>query len=338
LVARSNITCLICLLLGVTSAVASSLRVTSAHSEEAGPLRLEATIALGDVRGRIDHMAIDIGRRRLFVAELGNDTVSVVDLDARKVVKRLSGLHEPQGVAYLPATDTLYIANGGDGTLRLFHGSQYEDNGSIALGDDADNVRIDPLTRLVLVGYGAGGIAVIDPIARAKIADVPLRAHPESFQVDAATGRAYANVPNAHRIGVVDLNAVQQVASWATGGLSSNFPMALDGESKRVLVMFRSPPKLSVFNMQDGSPVATADACADADDIFVDTKHRFVYVSCGAGVIDVLDTQSYGRVARIPTASGARTSLYVPELDRLYLAVRAAGGNPAAIWAFRPAP
>jgi hypothetical protein len=174
-----------------------------------------------------------------------------------------------------------------------------------------------------LVGYGRGGIAVIDPLARAKIADIPLRAHPESFQIDAGTGRAYANVPNAHRIGVVDLKVVQQVASWATGDLSSNFPMALDGQLKRVLVMFRSPAKLGVFNMQDGPQIAAADACGDAEDIFLDAKRRLIYVSCGAGAIDVLDAQSYGRVARISTASGARTSLFVPELDRLFVAVRA---------------
>ena len=291
--------------------------VVPAHAEEAGPLHFEATIPLGDVRGRIDHMAVDLARRRLFVAELGNDTVSVVDLEAREVVKRLSGLHDPQGVAYLPATDTLYVANGGDGTLRLFHGPQYDEDGSIALGDDADNVRIDPLTRLVLVGYGRGGIAVIDPFARTKIGDIPPHAHPESFQIDAGMGRAFANVPNAHRIGVLDPECGQQVASWATGGLSSNFPMALDGEAKRVLVMFRSPPKLGVYPaLQDGSPLATADACADADDIFADAKHRLIYVSCGAGVIDVFDAQTYRLSGKIPTAAGARTSLYVPEFDR----------------------
>ena len=209
------------------------------------------------------------------------------------------------------------VANAGDGSLRLFHGEIYSDAGRVDLGDDADNIRVDRSSRSVSVGYGAGALAVIDPAARKKIAEIPLRAHPESFQIDARTGRAYVNVPNAHMIAVLDLSSASQVGTWATGGLSSNFPMALDDETKRVLAMFRSPPKLGVFDMRDGSSAATVDACADADDIFVDAKRHRIYVSCGAGAIDVLDAQTYQRVVRIPTAAGARTSLYVPELDQL---------------------
>jgi DNA-binding beta-propeller fold protein YncE len=336
---KLDIARLMLLLLCASSTVAVTPRGVGAAQEgdRAAPLRFEAAIPLGDVRGRIDHMAADVSRHRLFVAELGNDTVGIVDVDARKLVKRLSGLKEPQGVAYFPATDTVFVANGGDGSLRLFRGSEYEENGRIDLGDDADNVRIDPLTRLVLVGHGGGGLAVIDPVWRTKIDDIPLRGHPESFQIDARTGRAYVNVPNAHMIAVLDLNSASQVGAWATAGLARNFPMALDDESKHVLTMFRSPPKLGVFDMRDGSSAAAVDACADADDVFVDAKRHRVYVSCGAGAIDVLDARTYERVARIPTVAGARTSLYVPELDRLFVAVRA-GSSPAAIWVFRPMP
>src|ERR1043165_7859750 len=68
-------------------------------------LQLEAKIPLGNVRGRIDHMAVDLSRKRVFVAELGNGSVSVVDLQQQKVVHRITGLKEPQGVGYVPATE-----------------------------------------------------------------------------------------------------------------------------------------------------------------------------------------------------------------------------------------
>src|SRR5450755_3507554 len=71
-----------------------------AQPAEPQPLTLEAKILLGDVRGRIDHMAIDPIRNRLFVAELGNDSVGVVDLASGKVIHRIAELTEPQGVAY----------------------------------------------------------------------------------------------------------------------------------------------------------------------------------------------------------------------------------------------
>ena len=76
-----------------------------------------------------------------------------------------------------------------------------------------------------------------------------------------------------------------------------------------------------------------------ADDMFLDAKRRRIYVSCGEGVLDVLDAKgAYRRLARIRTAPGARTSLFVPEVDRLFVAARATPEEPAAIWVFRPAP
>ncbi len=116
--------------------------------------------------------------------------------------------------------------------------------------------------------------------------------------------------------------------------------MAIDGEAHRVLVVFRSPPTLMALSSQDGRVVTKIGTCGDADDVFVDPKRHRVYVSCGEGVVDVLEQREadYRRVARVPTVSGARTSLFAPELDRLFVAVRARSNEPAAIWVFRPVP
>jgi DNA-binding beta-propeller fold protein YncE len=300
-------------------------------------LRIEAKIPLGEVRGRIDHMAADIRRGRLFVAELGNNSVGIVDVGQTKVVQVLVGLKEPQGVGYLPSNDTLYVANGGDGSLRLFEGPNYTASGRIDLGSDADNVRVDQSSQHVVVGFGDGGLAVIDGTKRNKIGEIRLSAHPEGFQLDPSTGRAYINLPNARGIALADLSSSKVIAVWPVGGASANFPIAIDRDTGHVLVIFRNPPKLGVFDSQNGSIVRMVDTCGDADDLFVDAKRHRIYVSCGAGVIDIFDARSYDRLSRISTASGARTSLFVPEFDRLFLAVRA-GSNPAAIWVFRPEP
>jgi DNA-binding beta-propeller fold protein YncE len=254
------------------------------------------------------------------------------------VLQALGSQKEPQGVGYLPSTDTLYVANGGDGSLRLFEGPDYTANGRIDFGDDADNVRVDQSSQRVVVGYGAGALAVIDGAKTNKISEVRLPAHPEGFQLEPGAGLAYVNLPNARGIAVADLSSGKVTAIWPVGGASANFPMALNGDSNQVLAVFRNPPKLGVFDKRDGSIVRMVDTCGDAGDAFVDAKRHRVYVSCGAGVIDIFDARSYERLSRLPTVSGARTSLFVPELDRLFLAVRAGGGNPAAIWVFGPAP
>jgi YVTN family beta-propeller protein len=91
-------------------------------------------IPLGDVRGRIDHLAVDLKRNRLFVAELGNDTVGVVDLNEQKVQHVITGLKEPQGIGYVPSSDTLFVANAGDGSVLMFHGADYAAAGRIDFG------------------------------------------------------------------------------------------------------------------------------------------------------------------------------------------------------------
>jgi DNA-binding beta-propeller fold protein YncE len=290
------------------------------------------------VSGRIDHLGIDVKRQRLLVAELGNNSLGVVDLAAGKVLHGIAGLSEPQGVAYVPFADSLFVANAGDGSVRALRGEDLAPIGRIELGDDADNVRVDTARYWVLVGYGKGALAVIDPASLSKTADIRLKAHPEGFQIDETGTQVFVNVPDAREIGVVDL-ATGSTGSLPTQGAGSNFPMAVDAEAHRFLVVFRSPPTLMALSSQDGHVAAKAETCGDADDVFVDRKRRRVYVSCGEGVVDVLEPveAGYRRLARVQTAPGARTSLFVPELDRLFVAVRAASNEPAAIWVFRSA-
>src|SRR5262245_16847481 len=159
-------------------AITSTLLVSSGWADETLFL-LERKIPLGEVRGRIDHLAVDLARNRLFVAELENDTVAVIDLDAYKVMQVISGLNKPQGLGYHASTDTLYVANGGDGTAAVFRGDDYREITRIPLGDDADNVRVDAGGNRVFVAYDHGALAVIDPASRSKVADIELKAHPE---------------------------------------------------------------------------------------------------------------------------------------------------------------
>jgi DNA-binding beta-propeller fold protein YncE len=315
-------------------ALAVALAAAAMPAAAAEPLQLEAKIPLGKVAGRIDHMAFDLARHRLLVAELGNDSVGVVDVEARKVVQRIGRLRNPQGVGYLPALDLLFVANAGDGSVRLYDGAHYGEAGRLDLGADADNVRIDAGVNRVLVGYGSGALAMIDPASRRKVSDVALPAHPESFQHDPGSHRIYVNLPDARAIAMID-PATHKPAIWSmrSGG---NFPMALRPAAQQVVVVFRSPARLGVFAMADGAGVAAAETCGDSDDMFDDARRERIYVSCGEGFLDVFDAKEFRRVAHIRTVAGARTALFVPELDRLFLAVRASGAEPAAIWVFRP--
>lgn len=303
------------------------------------PWVLEATIPLEHTRGRIDHMAVDLHRRRLFVAELGNGSVDVADLAVGKVIARISGLKEPQGVGYIDTADLIVVASAGDGSVRFYRGADLTPTGLLHLGEDADNVRVDARQGRVIVGYGTGALAVIDPVARIKLADLPVPGHPEGFQLDPASKRVFVNVPDARQVAVVDLGGTRPATAWRVAGPIGNFPMAYDAARRQVAIVTRSPPELMLINSDTGQVLARQPACTDADDVFLDPKRLRIYVSCGSGEVATWrrDGPRPQKLASTPTQSGARTSLFVPELDRLFVA-QPAGlfGSSAAILILRP--
>ncbi len=315
-----------------------TLALAANRTLAAAPLDLDRTIPLKNVPGRIDHMAIDLNRNRLFVAELQNGTLDVIDLSTGQVAHRISNLEQPQGVAYAPAADILAIANGGDGSVRLFHAADLSAAATLELGEDADNTRLDPRTGSLIVGYGSGGLAIIDPATAHLVSRIPLPAHPEGFQLDPGTHRAFVNLPGARQIAIVDIETGQQTGAWHVPGLRGNFPMALNTRIAEIAVMYRSPSRLLVIDTKTGTPAANLPSCSYGDDLFFDEKRHRIYATCGDGNLEIWqqDRATYRHLSSVKTSTGARTSLFVPELDRLFVAARAGLGSDAAILVFRP--
>ena len=308
----------------------------SARAVERPPLTIEAKIPLGDVRGRIDHLAIDHARQRLLVAEFGNNSISIVDLKEQKVLHRITGLNEPQGVAYVSDGDLIFVSNGGDGSVRTFSGDDFSPRGRIDLGEDADNLRVDQSNNLVFAGFGSGGLAIIDARSPEKVVEIALKGHPEGFELEPSGKRVFVNVPDAREIAIIDRLSNVQTASWKTSEASANFPMAVQQKAPELLTVFRRPPRLAAVDTRSGNVNTGVSTCGDADDVFVDDKRGRAYVSCGDGFIDVFQLDGLSRINHMPTAIGARTSLYDPDMNRFFLAVNAAHGLAAAIWVYEP--
>ena len=302
-------------------------------------------ISLSNVNGRIDHMDIDIKNHRLFVDELENNSVDVLDLhDNGKRLKTITdGIAEPQGVDYVPKYNKLFVSNGGDGKVNIFNATSYKLIDSIDFHNDADNIRYDNTSKLIYVGYGEGGIGIINVTDDHLLKDIQLPAHPESFQIEknynnlsnklpinGAYNRIFVNTPDDNSISVIDTTSDVVSSKWQLqNNVHDNFPMALDQANHRLFVGTRDPPKLVVFDTNSLDPgsgkiISEVDTCADPDDIFYNSLNKTIYISCGEGFIDVFkqqDANHYSSLAAIPTAPGARTSLFVPELHRFYLAV-----------------
>ena len=317
--------------------VAFCLCIIAAHAEEKA-LKLKQTIPLPGVEGRIDHFALDPSGERLFVCALGNNTVEVLDLRKGERIHSITGLGAPQGIVYIPELDRLFVANDKGGICKIYDAKSFQTVGELNFKDDADNVRYDDATKKIYVGFGSGGIAVVNAPDGKQIGSIKLSAHPEAFELEKNGKRIFVNVPNARQVAVIDRDKGEIVATWKTDLAFGNFPMALDETNHRLFVGCRLPAKLVVLNTESGDVVTKTDISGDPDDVFYDNKRHRIYAICGAGKIDVIeqtDPNTYKASAKIDTAKGARTGLFVREQDVLFVGVPHNGAQQAEIRAYQ---
>ena len=298
----------------------------------AEPLTFLRAVEMPAVKGRIDHLAVDLSSGRLFVAALGNDTVEVIDGRAGRWLRRLTGFHEPQGIAFVPDAGLIAVANGQSGDLVLFDREDGRVVKTVPLGGDADNVRYDAPAKRLFVGYGAGAIAAVDLEGR-RAGEVKLQGHPESFQLERDGSRIFVNVPDARHIAVLDRTAMKLLGTWPVTDATANYPMALDEANHRLFIGCRNPAVVLIYDTTSGKRVGSSPIVADTDDLFYDAARKRLYVTGGEGYIDVFqqNADQVTRIARVASAGGARTSLYVPDQGRLYVAVPLRGAQKSEI-------
>lgn len=331
--------------------VISASRVASQNSKpasqtqpprEISSLQLQQQIPVPNVMGRLDHMSSDSKRRLLFVSALGNNTAEVIDTFAGRVVHTITGLAEPQGILYVPDFNRLVIANAENGKVNIYDGTSYEFRKSLDFDPDPDNLRWDPTSKLVVVGYGEeeGGIAFIDLTKEERVGNVlKTGGHPESFQVETSGAHIFVNCPDAGNVLESIDRKSGEVTKWPLKGLRGNFPTALDEKDHRLFTVTRKPPMMVVFDTQTGKEVARMRTSGDSDDVFFDASRKRIYVAGGQASISVYqmnDADHYSLIEKVPTTIGARTAYFFVSRDQLYLGIPAKGREPSQIWAFGP--
>jgi DNA-binding beta-propeller fold protein YncE len=316
-----------------------------ASGQEALALSAKAPIHLMKVEGRMDHLGIDVQGQRLFATAFDNHTLEVIDLKTGRQVHTISNLDKPQGAFYDAASNRLFEANGGDGTVKIFDGTTFQLLQTVTLDLDADNVRYDARSKHIVVGYGGekflagkvarpgggGALAILDLMGK-KVGDIAMDAHPESFQLEKIGTRVFVNVPDKQEVEVADLAKGAVLARWPVT-CTTNFPMALDEVHHRLFVGCRMPARLAVFNTETGKIVASPAIVEHTDDLFFDVSKGRIYI-LGEGFIEAWqekDPDHYERIGRFPTPADGRTGLFVPDLGELFETIPHHGQQGAEI-------
>lgn len=313
------------------------------------PLRLVQTIPLPNLKGRIDHMDVDVKGKRLFVAGLENGSLEIVDLQAGKWLKSIPGFQKPQGVAYVQSLNKLFVASGDDGMVRVFRGDTLKLLASIKLGLGANRVTYDADRKLLYVGYGGkdagkdyGEVGIINARTDKQIGDVRVGSHPAELLLDKSGQTLFVLLPLESKIQVIDTAKRQVTSTWT---VSSQRPgdAAFDEASHRLFVGTRTPPQMIAVDSQSGKELANPATIEGQDGVYFDVTRNRVYVSGGKGpeggqvfVYRQKDADHYELIGKAPTQPGAGTSFWSPELDRYYVASPEHDKDGAAILVFQP--
>ncbi|HTA59380.1 MAG TPA: YncE family protein [Candidatus Baltobacteraceae bacterium] len=331
-------------------AVAAALFICSgASAQDAQLLKPVQTIPMPNLKGRIDHMDVDVKGKRLFVSGLENGSVEVVDLQTGRWTKSIPGFLKPQGIAYVPALNKLFVASGDDGMVRVFRGDTLELLDAIKLELGPNRVAYDPVKQVLYVGYGGkdagkdfGEVAAIDARTDKKIFDVQVAAHPSELLLDKSGQTLFVFISVASKIQVVDVAKRELRATWP---VSSQRPgdAALDESSGRLLIGTHTPPEMIAMDAKTGKEVAHLPTTDGMDGVYFDAPRKRIYISGGRGeeigsvyVYQQKNADSYELVGKIPTRPGAGTSFWSPELNRYYVAAPPNGAEPAALLVFEP--
>src|SRR5579863_1340220 len=302
------------------------------------PMILTASVPLEGVKGRFDHFAS--GKGRVFVSGLGNNSVEIIDLFQGTRAHEITGVPNPQGVAFSPEANKLFVASE-KGKAYVYDGDSYKLLNTLDFDGGADNLRYDAATKRVYVGCGDdeknSAIAAIDAMAGKRADEVyKLGGEPESFQLEKSGPNIYVNVPDLKVIKVIN-RTTKEITQWPVTN-QQNFPMALDEADHRLIVGTREPATVSVFDTSTGKMVASVPTVQDTDDLYYSSEKKRLFVPGREGAIWVYqqnDPDHYTLISKVPTVVGAGTAGYFGRqgkgFDRFFLAVSATATSNAEV-------
>ena len=315
----------------LAASVTLALSPGTATAQKAAPLRQVMAIPLPDVAGRIDHLTVDLKGSKVFLAALEKNTVEVVDVAKGIVTRTLPGFQKPQGLLYLGSLHRLFVASGKDGTVKAFDGASLKPSVSAMVSLGADAIGYDPGAKELYVGSGGsdagkdrGDLTVFDAATLREKAALSADAHAGGSIPDASGNRMFVLVPEKSEVVVVDRPTHAVRTTWTIPGIQKNVAIALDEKNHRLFLGVRTPPSIVVLNSDTGEKVAAVPTAGTLDGLSFDRATRRIYTTGGEGFLDVtqqVDADHYRQIARIPTGPVARTSLFVPEWRRLFVAV-----------------
>ncbi len=324
---RRPLVLLSCLLLAASAGPA----VAAPPAPSAEPLKLIGRTELPGYTGDFDHLAVDEKAHRLLMAAEDHGSLEVFDLDTGAHLRTLSTFDTPHGIFVVPGSDRIIVTDSGKGGTRVLDRKTLDVVGTIKLAPGADSSSYDPSTGRYYIVTGGGDVGMkvcylneIDPKTGRLLRQLTVDSdHTEAIAPEQHGSRMFVNLADKNEVAVIDKASFKIIARWPVVGAQANLSLALDEPHHRLFVVTRKPTKMIVMDSGDGHTVATVDVPAIVDGVFFDAARQRIYVPGAVGEVGVyqeLDPDHYRELARVPSAQGGKSGLFVPSLNQLYVA------------------
>jgi DNA-binding beta-propeller fold protein YncE len=312
--------------------MAMALCALTVRGQEKLPLKLVATVSMPGFTGDFDHFGLDLKGNRLFLASEVQKTVEVFDLRTGERLHSIPGFGQPLTMAYLPESNSLIVTDGGDtDAVEMVDCKEYKIIKTLKLGPGVDHSAYNPHNKYFYVENGGVPeakthvLSIIDTQSFkqvGEIAGLPGDSN-EGMVIDREGKKLYVNLTGTDEVGVIDLGTLKVIGKWP---LPSDAHVAhaitLDEPNHRLFTATRKPGQFIVFNTDTGKVVTALPCVGMNSDMWLDAGRKQIYITGSetASVIEQLDADHYVHVAEVPTAYRAKSSIFVPELKRLYVA------------------
>jgi DNA-binding beta-propeller fold protein YncE len=323
-------------------------------TSETKPFSFERSIAIPEVPWGpySDYLATDVPGGRVFATPQAAHAVAVFDIRASKLVTMIRGIGNPHGVFYSNEAKRLFVDDGEAGEVKVFANEDFKLIKSIPVAVGANGLTYDASTKLLYVNNGGRDasldhsfVSVIDTRTSTKVSDVRIDGlFLEASAIDPATHRLYLNFEDKNSVAVLDLGTLKVLENWPLKHSHHNMPMAFDADHGRLYIGCRDGDmrgSIAVVDVKTGQETGTLPIGGWVDSIYYDSKRQRIYSSSGIGQLETYQVSAdnrYRKLESMDTAVMAKTSIYSPQFDLMFVSVPHLGSTLAKILVFKPTP
>ena len=237
--------------------------------------------------------------------------------DSLGYIPGTTGVH---GIAFIPSLGKGYISSGRLNVITVFDLKTYAILKQIPVGQNPDAIMYEPYSKKIITCNGRSkDLSVVDPQSDTVTATIALSAKPETAVSDEA-GKIFVNLEDKNSIAAIDISSGKILDTWTLSPDESPTGLAIDLKTKKLFA--GCDKKLVVIDFITGAVTDRLPIGDGCDGVAFDPTFRYVFASCGEGVLSIAEEDARGRckiIDNVKTKKSARTIINNPQTHDVFL-------------------